>query len=168
MEEIGFRQIDIAPFAQPGHFNDPDMLEIGNGGMTNDEYQTHMTLWSMLSAPLLAGNDLEHMSKETLAILTNRDVIAIDQDPAVKHPKRTAGEGKTEVWTRELQGGAVVVAMFNREDDAKAMTVSWPKLGVKAGGRARDLWKQEDVQLSGDSFTATVPKHGVLLLRLEP
>src|SRR5205085_2468178 len=109
----------------PGHWNDPDMLEVGNGGMSNDEYQTHMTLWALLSAPLLAGNDLEHMSKATLTILTNRDVIAIDQDPAVHHPKKTQLDGKAEVWTRELEDGATVVAVFNREDTKKPVKVTW-------------------------------------------
>ncbi len=166
MEEIGFKQIDIAQYAQPGHWNDPDMLEVGNGGMSNDEYQVHMTLWSLLSAPLLAGNDLEHMSKDTFAILTNRDVIAIDQDPAVKHPKRTVLEGKTEVWTRELQDGSSVVALFNRDEEPAKLSVSWSKLGLGTPSKARDLWKHHDVALSGDSYSAIVPKHGVVLLRL--
>jgi alpha-galactosidase len=166
MEEIGFKQIDIAQYEEPGHFNDPDMLEVGNGGMTTPEYQTHMTLWSLLSAPLLAGNDLAQMSKDTLAVLTNRDVIAINQDPSVKHPKRTVLAGKTEAWTRELQDGSTVVALFNREDDERPVTVSWSKLGITEVTQARDLWVQKDVTLSGDNYTATVPRHGVVLLRV--
>jgi alpha-galactosidase len=166
MESIGFKQIDIAKYAKPGHFNDPDMLEVGNGGMTNDEYQTHMALWALLSAPLLAGNDLEHMSKATLAILTNTDVISIDQDPAVHHPERTELAGKTEVWTRELENGATVVALFNRDDSSQSVTVNWSKLGLGSPTAAKDLWAQKDVTLSGDAYTVTVPKHGVALLRL--
>ncbi len=87
MSDIGFDQIKIADYVNPGHWNDPDMLEIGNGGMTDDEYRVHMTLWSLLSAPLLAGNDLAQMSEATKSILMNKEVIAIDQDSAVNHPK---------------------------------------------------------------------------------
>ncbi len=94
MTKIGFNQNDLAPYAAPGHWNDPDMLEIGNGHMTDTEYQTHMSLWSMLAAPLLAGNDLQSQTKETLAILTNRDVIAVDQDPAGKQGKRLSQSGE--------------------------------------------------------------------------
>ncbi|HEX4773640.1 MAG TPA: glycoside hydrolase family 27 protein [Bryobacteraceae bacterium] len=166
MESIGFKQIEIAQYAEPGHWNDPDMLEVGNGGMSNEEYQTHMTLWALLSAPLLAGNDLEHMSKATLAILTNRDVIAIDQDRAVHHPKKTQLDGKVEVWTRELEDGATVVALFNREDTNKPVKVTWSQIGLSAPAAAKNLWTQQDVKLSGDSYTVTVPKHGVVLLRL--
>ena len=166
MEEIGFKQIDIAQYEQPGHFNDPDMLEIGNDGLSPDEERTHMTLWSLLSAPLLAGNDLSKMSKETIGILTNRDVVAIDQDPAVNHPKRILLEGKTEAWTRELQDGSTVIAIFNRDNAAGSATVSWSKLGLPAPTTARDLWNQKDVTFSGDSYTANVPRHGVVLLRV--
>ena len=166
MEEIGFKQIDIAQYEQPGHFNDPDMLEIGNDGLSPDEERTHMTLWSLLSAPLLAGNDLSKMSKETIGILTNRDVVAIDQDPAVNHPKRIVLEGKKEAWTRELQDGSTVIAIFNRDNAAGSATVSWSKLGLPAPTTARDLWNQKDVTFSGDSYTANVPRHGVVLLRV--
>ena len=166
LEEIGFSQAQIGEFVQPGHWNDPDMLEVGNGGMTDDEYRVHMTLWALLSAPLLAGNDLDKMSDATLKILTNPDLIAIDQDQAAHHAKRTALEGNTEVWTREMNDGAAVVALFNRDDQAKQVTATWSKIGLTAGAKARNLWTQEDVNLAGDSYTATVPKHGVVLLRL--
>ena len=93
MEAIGFGQAGLAKFAGPGHWNDPDMLEVGNGGMNADEYRTHMSLWAILAAPLLAGNDLSKMSAETVALLTNREVIAIDQDSAGKQGDRFAAEG---------------------------------------------------------------------------
>ncbi len=166
LEEIGFSQAEIAEYPKPGHWNDPDMLEVGNGGMTNDEYRVHMTLWTLLSAPLLAGNDLDKMSDATLKILTNRDLIAIDQDPAVHHPKRTVLEGNTEIWTREMQDGSTVVALFNRDEQAKPVTADWSKLGVTASEKARNLWTDKEVTLSGDSCTATVPKHGVVLLQI--
>jgi alpha-galactosidase len=102
MEEIGFKQAEINEYVKPGHWNDPDMLEIGNGGMTGDEYRVHMTLWALLSAPLLAGHDLEQMTAEPKTILLNKDVIAVDQDPAAHHVKRTELGDNTEVWTREM------------------------------------------------------------------
>ena len=167
MTTIGFSQSDISPYAAPGHWNDPDMLEIGNGGMTNTEYQTHMTLWSMLAAPLLAGNDLQHMSAETLAILTNRDVIAIDQDPLGKQATLVSKSGDQEVWSKDLSGGAKAIALFNRASDASKVTVKWSDLGFRtAPQHARDLWLHREVKLEGPEFSAQVPTHGVVLLRL--
>jgi alpha-galactosidase len=171
MERIGFAQLDITQYPEPGHWNDPDMLEVGNGGMTADEYRTHMSLWSMLRVPLIAGNDLRSMTEETKAILMNPDVIAIDQDPDAKPLQRLSVEGKSEVLVRPLVGKAVAVALFNRGDQAAEISFRWDSLhlGANLGGKtlqARDLWKHEDIPVSGDSFTASVPKHGVVLLRV--
>src|SRR5439155_13841794 len=105
MTRIGFGQNDHAPFAKPGHWNDPDMLEIGNGGMTTDEYRTHMALWSLLAAPLIAGNDLRSMTDETKSILMNQEVIAIDQDTDYKPVTSVSSEGKIEVLMRPLHDG---------------------------------------------------------------
>jgi alpha-galactosidase len=167
MEEIAFSQAAISSYTKPGHWNDPDMLEVGNGGMTNDEYRTHMTLWALLAAPLLAGNDLAHMSKDTLDVLTNKDIIAIDQDPAARPVKRTViQDGKTEIWTRDLEDGSTAVAMFNRGDQAAPIAVDWSKLGVGAPSSGRDLWAHNNVTFSGHTYTATVPTHGVIAFRL--
>ena len=114
MSKIGFDQDRLASWAGPGHWNDPDMLEIGNGGMTDTEDRTHMSLWAILAAPLLAGNDLSNMPKTTLEILTNREVIAVDQDALGKQGRRIWQSGETEVWVRDLSGGAEAVAVFNR------------------------------------------------------
>ena len=114
MAEIGFGQAGLSRFAGPGHWNDPDMLEVGNGGMTAEEYRTHMSLWAILAAPLLAGNDLTTMTPETIAILTNRDVIAVDQDPAGKQGDRVSAEGPIEIWARSLADGSKAVGVFNR------------------------------------------------------
>src|SRR5260370_20758243 len=100
METIGFGQAGLARFAAPGHWNDPDMLEVGNGGMKTDEYRTHMSLWGILAAPLLAGNDLSTMTPETVSLLTNREVIAIDQDRAGKQGDRFWAEGPTHICNR--------------------------------------------------------------------
>ena len=172
MEKNGFSQLDISEFPQPGHWNDPDMLEVGNGGMTGDEYRTHMSLWAMLRAPLIAGNDLRQMSDETKSILMNTEVIAIDQDPAAKPVQVLSVGGKSEVMVRPLEGDAVAVGLFNRGDQPAEISFRWDilHLGAFLGGRtmeARDLWKHEDVSVTGDSFTATVPKHGVVLLRVD-
>jgi alpha-galactosidase len=172
MERIGFAQLDIAQYPQPGHWNDPDMLEVGNGGMTADEYRTHMTLWAMLRAPLIAGNDLRQMSDETKSILMNPDVIAIDQDPAAQPVQLLSVDGKSEVLVRPLTGNAVAVALFNRGDQPAQISFRWDSLhlGANLGGKsleAKDLWTHEEIKVDADSFTATAPKHGVVLLRVE-
>ncbi len=171
MERNGFAQLDITGYSQPGHWSDPDMLEVGNGGMTGDEYRLHMTVWSMLRAPLIAGNDLRDMTEETKSILMNPDVIAIDQDPEAKPVKVLSVDGTSEVLVRPLTGGAVAVGLFNRGDQPTKISFRWDSLhlGVNLGGKtleARDLWKHEEINPKGDSFTATVPKHGVVLLRV--
>jgi alpha-galactosidase len=168
MSGIGFRQFIIAPYIRPGHWNDPDMLEIGNGGMTDEEYRTHMSLWSMLAAPLLAGNDLRTMAEATKEILTNREVIAIDQDPDGKPVKRISDPASVGVvLVRPLHDGSVALGLFNRADQTQEITVNWADVNL-AGKmlHVRDLWKHEDVAVSGASYTATVSAHGVVLLKV--
>jgi alpha-galactosidase len=167
MERIGFNQDALAPYAAPGHWNDPDMLEIGNGGMTDVEYRTHMSLWSMLAAPLIAGNDVRKMSQSVKDILLNREVIAIDQDKLGKQAKRAWQSGEQEIWTRPLGGGDTAVAIFNRGKDSAPVTVKWGDIGFsKSPTRARDLWLHEDVTFTGWSYMTDVPSHGVVLLRV--
>ncbi|MGC2398692.1 MAG: glycoside hydrolase family 27 protein [Acidobacteriaceae bacterium] len=167
MDTIGFSQIAIASYAKPGQWNDPDMLEVGNGGMTTDEYRTHMSLWSMLAAPLIAGNDLRSMSDDTKSILMNTDVIAIDQDTAVKPVQILADQGKVEILERPLHDGSMAVGIFNRGDDAADGTVSWASLKLPGKNLVvRDLWRHEPVAVKGDSYRATIPPHGVVLLKV--
>jgi alpha-galactosidase len=169
MDRIGFSQIGIAPVAGPGHWNDPDMLEIGNGGMNGDEYRSHMSLWSLLAAPLIAGNDLRDMSDETKSILMNTDVIAIDQDQAAKPVQVLNQEGKVEILWRPLQDGSVAVGIFNRGDVAAVGSLSWASLRVDSPANnlyIHDLWKHEDVVIAGEKYAATVPPHGVVLLKV--
>jgi alpha-galactosidase len=166
MTGIGFRQNELAQYAKPGHWNDPDMLEIGNGGMTDTEYKTHMSLWAMLAAPLLAGNDLRQMSAETLAILTNREVIAVDQDKFGKQGSQVWKSGDQEIWTRQLSGGDLAVAFFNRAKDEAKISVKWAEIGVSAKRKARDLWLHQNVDVTAPEFTTTVPGHGVMMLRI--
>ena len=168
MAGIGFRQGELAPFAKPGHFNDPDMLEIGNGGMTDTEYRTHMSLWSMLASPLLAGNDLRTMSPAVHDILANREVIAIDQDSLGRQASRVAGADSTkEVWMRPLAGGAHAVAAFNRGAEPMPMTIDFGALGIETrGATVRDVWTHRTIPVSGATYTEVVPSHGVLLVRI--
>jgi alpha-galactosidase len=166
MTNIGFKQDELAPYARPGHWNDPDMLEIGNGGMTDEEYRTHMSLWSILAAPLLAGNDLRDMSKSITEILENREVIAVDQDKLGKQGHRVSQTGDQEIWVRELAGGAKAVGLFNRGGDAAKMTVKLSDIGAKGSPKLRDLWAHQDVKAEGAGYSATVPSHGVVLLRV--
>jgi alpha-galactosidase len=168
MARIGFdNQLGREKYAGPGHWNDPDMLEIGNGGMTYDEYKTHMSLWCMLAAPLLAGNDVRNMTKETIEILTNKEVIAIDQDKLGKQGTRAKKDGELEIWTKPLAGGAMAVALFNRGATAAKMTANWAELGIKKQPKTvRDLWLHQDLAPAAD-YTVEVPSHGVVMLRVK-
>jgi len=168
MTLIGFSQAGLSKYAAPGHWNDPDMLEIGNGGMTPDEYRLHMSLWSMLAAPLIAGNDLSKMTDDTKSILMNKAVIAIDQDKLGKQGDRLRAEGPHEVWTRPLAGGALAVALFNRGDLPATSTVTLKELGMKKPHHIMDLWANTAITPKDGILTATVPARGVVLLRIEP
>jgi alpha-galactosidase len=167
MENIGFeQQLPLARWAAPGHWNDPDMLEIGNGGMTADEYRTHMSLWSLLSAPLLAGNDLQKMSPETISILTNREVIAIDQDSLGRQAERVWKQDSLEAWSKPLADGSVAVGFFNRGKSPAQISVRWPELGLRPMMSARDLWVHDNPRVSKKGLSMQVAGHGVVLLKL--
>jgi alpha-galactosidase len=165
MALIGFAQAGLEKYAGPGHWNDPDMLEIGNGGMNADEYRTQMSLWAMLAAPLLAGNDLNKMDDTTKSILMNKEVIAVDQDLLGKQGFRL---GPPQIWVRDLSGGAKALAIFNyvTDDVPQPVTLSFKDLGFTGTVHARDLWAHKDLGVLSDSFTATPPKGGVVMLRL--
>ncbi len=167
MDQIGFKQFEIASYWQVGHWNDPDMLEIGNGGMTADEYRTHMSLWSMLAAPLLAGNDLRTMSDETKSILMNKEVIAIDQDTSAKPIKKISEQGKLVVAARPLKDKTWAVGLFNRGDATAKMSVNWSDLGLHGKLQVRDLWAHKDLGKVADQFSAEVPAHGVMLVLIK-
>lgn len=166
MSSIGFRQTENARFAGPGHWIDPDMLEVGNGGMTAIEYQTHFSLWAMLAAPLMAGNDVRDMSPATKSILLNKEVIAIDQDPLGKAATRVAVDGDTEVWARPLQDGGYAVALFNRGKEPTLIRARFSDFAASGTWQVRDLWHHKDLGPSEDQLAMSVPGHGVGLLRL--
>jgi len=124
-------------------------------------------LWSILAAPLLAGNDLQHMSREILEILTNKDVIAVDQDAAGKQGTRVSKSGDSEVWAKQLSDGSKAVGLFNRGASEAKVSVTWADAGFKSAPlHARDLWLHKEISLEGPQFSASVPSHGVLLLRV--
>jgi alpha-galactosidase len=166
MTLIGFAQAGLSKYAGPGHWNDPDMLEVGNGKLTLDENRTHMSLWVMLAAPLLAGNDLSKMSQQTASILANRDAIAIDQDPLGAQGDRVSAVGPVEIWAKPLKGGEKAVALFNRNENALPISLKLSDVGFAGGAKAKDVWSAKDLGRLSGTYTVTVPKHGVVLLRL--
>jgi alpha-galactosidase len=159
----------LAQYAAPGHWNDPDMLEVGRG-MSADEDRSHFGMWAMLAAPLIAGNDIRSMSATTKAILTNADVVAVDQDPLGKQGTLVATPGSNlQVWSKQLSGtNARAVELFNRSSAAASISVTWSQIGLPAGSATvRDLYAQKDLGTSSDSYTATsVPMHGVVMLKI--
>jgi alpha-galactosidase len=158
------KQVPTAPYAGPGHWNDPDMLEIGNGHMTDDEYRTHMSLWALSAAPLLAGNDIRNMSATTKTILLNKEVIAIDQDPLGKQavPVRN---GNLETWIKPLADGSVAVGVVNVGSSVEHATISSADLHLTGNVKhARDVWSHEDVQFTKGKYARTIAPHAIVLL----
>ena len=160
------KQVPTAPYAGPGRWNDPDMLEIGNGHMSPVEYRTHMSLWALAASPLLAGNDVRTMSDETKSILMNKEVIAIDQDPLGKQASPVK-QGDLETWIKPLADGSVAVGVVNLGAAESQATIRASDLKLPGGiKQARDLWKHADVEFTGGAYSAAIPSHGVLLLRV--
>jgi alpha-galactosidase len=159
-------QVKTAPYAGPGHWNDPDMLEVGNGHMTDDEYRTHMSLWALVASPLLAGNDIRTMSPVTKSILLNKELIAIDQDALGKQASPVKS-GNLETWVKPLADGSVAVGVVNMGSAAAEATVSAKDLGLNGPVKsARDLWSHKAVHFADGTYKASVPTHGVLLLKV--
>jgi alpha-galactosidase len=155
-------------YAGPGHWNDPDMLEVGNGGMTDTEYRSHFSLWSIMAAPLLIGSDLrKSATPETMRILLNREVIAVDQDPlGVQGRVLTNADGKW-VFVKPLAGGDVAVALFNETDRNATIATTAAELGLpkRFSYRLRDLWQHRDAETAG-TISAHVPAHGTVMYRV--
>jgi alpha-galactosidase len=166
MSVIGFSQNGLEKYAAPGHWNDPDMLEVGNGGMKPDEYRTHMALWSLLAAPLLAGNDLRNMSAETKELLTNPEVIAVDQDVKGVQGHRVWQEGPLEIWTKPLADGSQAVGLFNRGESPIKMTLDFSVIRAPGSRELRDLLDHKDLGIMQNFYMAEVPQHGVVLVRV--
>jgi hypothetical protein len=175
MSGIGFSQVDNAPYAGPGHWNDPDMLVLGWVGwgpnlhytrLTPSEQYTHVSLWCLLSAPLLLGCDLDRLDPFTLGLVTNDEVLAVNQDPLGKQAIPVLIDGEVQVWVKEMADGSRAAGLFNLS--AKAIKYSLPlaTIGLENFTRGRDLWRQEEVKLSDGVLTAVIPSHGVLLVGL--
>jgi alpha-galactosidase len=160
----------LYPFAGPGHWNDPDMLEVGNGGLTNTEYQSHFSLWALMAAPLIAGNDIANMDEATRAILLNKEVIAVNQDTLGAQGRRVRDDGDLEVWSKPLADGSRAVILFNRGAETQSIAVNWTELGYPAGLQAqvRDLWTKKALGKAQGRFAAPVASHGVVMLRITP
>jgi alpha-galactosidase len=160
----------LESYAGPGHWNDPDMLEVGNGGMTKEEYRAHFSMWAIFSAPLLAGNDIANMTADTKEILLNKDVIAVDQDPLGQQGRRVKKTGDLEVWSKQLQDGGRAVALINRSPSAAKISVAWTDIGYPAAVSAtvRDLWTKKESASVKAEYSAEVPTHGVVMVRIEP
>jgi len=175
MIDIVDQQVGLNKYAGPGHWNDPDMLEVGNGGMTNTEYETHFSMWAMLAAPLIAGNDLLHMTETTREILTNKDVIAVDQDPAGKEGYKITDNGNQEVWVKPLSDGSYAVLLLNRGEGRAFMTTTVEKIGLQkaASYKVVNLWEQGNSYRpksysTNDLIRSSVASHGVAMFRVSP
>jgi alpha-galactosidase len=160
----------LETYAGPGHWNDPDMLEVGNGGLTKEENRAHFSMWAMFSAPLLAGNDVSNMTADTKEILLNKEVIAIDQDTLGQQARRVKKTGDLEIWSKQLQDGGRAVALLNRGPVATKMSVAWTDIGYPDGLSAsvRDLWNAKDVGKQSGAYSAEVPSHGVVMVTIKP
>ncbi len=175
MAGIGFGQNGLEAYAGPGHWNDPDMLVVGYLGwgedmrpthLTPNEQITHITLWSLLASPLLIGCDLTRLDDFTKALLTNPEVLEVSQDPLGAQGRRVWVEGRREVWARPLADGSIAVGLFNRGSLPAKVTAEWSNLEVSGPRRVRNLWLRKDEGTFGDSFSAEVPRHGAVMLRL--
>jgi alpha-galactosidase len=170
MLDIVDQQVGIGSYAGPGHWNDPDMLEVGNGGMTTTEYRSHFSLWTILAAPLIAGNDLRSMAPEIHDILTNKEVIAVDQDPLGREGRRVWKEGDLEVWGKQMQDGSRAAILLNRGSSSQEITVTWEQMGYPnhLSAAVRDLWAHRDLGKSTGKFSAPVDSHGVVMVTIRP
>jgi alpha-galactosidase len=166
MAEVGFSQAGLSKYAGPGRWNDPDMLQVGNGGMSPNGEMTQMSLWAILAAPLLASTDLTKMTEPTRRILMNREVIAVNQDPLGKQGDRVWQKGPVELWAKPLSGGDLAVGLFNRLTWNTPIRFELTDLGWTGPAKARDLWTHQEIGIIRDSHSAWVPSWGVVLLRL--
>jgi alpha-galactosidase len=170
MVDIVEMQNGIETYAGPGHWNDPDMLEVGNGGMTNPEYQTHFSFWAMLAAPLMSGNDVRSMTPEIKDILTNKEVIAIDQDKLGRQGHRISQNGDLEIWARPLSDGGRAVILFNRGTSESEINVTWEQIAYPnhLSAKVRDLWAHKDLGAFTGGYSTKVAPHSVAMLKVLP
>jgi alpha-galactosidase len=170
MVDILDLQVGLESFAGPGHWNDPDMMEVGNGGMTIPEYRAHFSFWALLAAPLIAGNDVRSMTPETKEILTNAEVIAVNQDKLGREGRRVAKNGDLEVWAKTMSDGSRTVILFNRGMAESDVSVAWEEIGYPKTipAKVRDLWAHKDVGSFTGSYSAKVAPHSVVMVKVTP
>jgi len=161
--------VDLEKYAGPDHWNDPDMLEVGNPGLSLAESRAQFSLWSILAAPLMAGNDVRHMTPAIREILTNREVIALDQDSLGKQGYRYMTHPGKEIWVKELASGEWAVCFLASGDNRLDLRVDWAHFPfLKGTYRIRDLWQKKDMGTTEKGLTARVAPHDVLLVKLSP
>ena len=173
LPRLGFVQVNYADYAGPGHWNDPDILCVGQIGwgkprvtkLSPNEQITHIKIWSILPAPLLIGCDMTALDQFTLDLLTNSEVLDVNQDPLGKPAKRIARGNDWEIWSRPLWDGTVAAAIFNRSTLEKQLTLNWQDIGVKGPQPVRDLWLKKDIG-DLDSISVKVPAHGSLFYKI--
>ena len=168
---------DLVEYAGPGHWNDAEMLEVGNGQMSLDENITHFSMWCMLAAPLMCGNDLRNMHPQTLEILTNKEVIALDQDKLGIQATLFMDMGDHQIWAKPLDGGEIAVCFMNRSEFVWDLDYCWTDQTMYFATEidlrnktytVRDLWEHKDIATTAERYKAEVPAHGVKLVRLSP
>ena len=160
----------IYSYAGPGHWNDADMLEVGNGGMTTAEYRAHFSMWALFSAPLMAGNDMAHMTPDIADILLNKEVLAIDQDPMGIQGHRVHKDGDLEVWSKQLADGGRAVVLLNRGDKPAVIAADWRDLGYPSTvpANVRDLWAHKGLARQTGSYSTSVPGNAAVMVRITP
>ena len=168
VDDHGFNQNGLERWAGPGHWNDPDMLEVGNGNLTPDENYTHFTLWCILSSPLLIGCDMTRMSPLIVSIFSNDEVLAVSQDALGRQGWRAKQAGRQEVWIKPLADGSMAVAFFNRADSPADVAVQWSDLNLTGPQSLRDLWRQKDAGLQQTGYSIQVAPHGAELFKATP
>jgi alpha-galactosidase len=175
LSEIGFNQDKAAPYSQPGRWNDPDMLVVGKVGwgprlhnthLSPSEQYTHISLWALLSAPLLIGCDLSQLDDFTLNLLCNDEVIDIDQDPLGKSALCTIKNPDYQLWVKQLYDGSIAVGIFNLSNEFKKITINLSDLNINGNKIIRDVWRQKDIGKLKDSFNTEISSHGVMLIRI--
>ena len=164
---VGFGQEGLQRYAGPGHWNDPDFLQIGNHGLNSDENKTQMSLWSLLAAPLFSSADLTKLTVDQLFVLTNREVIAVDQDPKGIQGRRISQMGPVQVWAKTLSKKRMAIGLINSGESPLSASVSFAAIGYPGSVHLRDLWEKKDLGVFKNSYTTLVPAHGVVLIEIQ-
>jgi len=163
------KQVGLEKYAGPGHWNDPDMLEVGNKGLTINEARAHFTMWCMLAAPLITGNDLRNMSEDIRDILINKDLIAVNQDPMGKQGFKIYDEGNFEIWQKPLSNNDLAICLLNLENEDKDYTIDWSKIKIRdfsGNYEVKDLWGNKFLGNTDESYSLKIPARDVLIFRL--